>query len=240
MHFYFIRHAQSFNNALWDRTGNSIGRSDDPELTGLGVEQARILAKQIGQAQGKSNSLTLEGWKKNDLQFTHIYSSLMMRAVQTGQEVAKSAGLKLAAWHQIHEGGGIFCEDPKTGVRTGQPGKPRRFFEETFPDLALPPGLDGQGWWNRPHETQEECELRAGVVLDELMKRHGNSQDRVAIISHGGFYNVLMRNLLGIPYETKAWLVMNNCGITRIDFEEDEARVVYTNRLDFMPKRLIS
>ncbi|NJK45922.1 MAG: histidine phosphatase family protein [Pleurocapsa sp. SU_196_0] len=43
MRLYFIRHAQSSNNALWDSTGSENGRSDDPELSDVGVMQARAL-----------------------------------------------------------------------------------------------------------------------------------------------------------------------------------------------------
>ena len=44
MQFYFIRHAQSSNNALYDSTGSWDGRSADPELTEMGWQQARALA----------------------------------------------------------------------------------------------------------------------------------------------------------------------------------------------------
>ena len=45
MQLYFIRHGQSENNALWDRAGPREERCPDPELTDLGHEQARRLAR---------------------------------------------------------------------------------------------------------------------------------------------------------------------------------------------------
>jgi 2,3-bisphosphoglycerate-dependent phosphoglycerate mutase len=45
MQLYFIRHAQSANNALWAGTGSDEGRSHDPELTDTGKKQAGYLAK---------------------------------------------------------------------------------------------------------------------------------------------------------------------------------------------------
>ena len=36
MQFYFIRHGQSTNNALWETTRSNKGRSEDPELSELG------------------------------------------------------------------------------------------------------------------------------------------------------------------------------------------------------------
>ncbi len=40
MQLYIIRHGQSFNNALWDRTGGGNGRLPDPHLTEIGQQQA--------------------------------------------------------------------------------------------------------------------------------------------------------------------------------------------------------
>lgn len=240
MQLYFIRHAQSFNNALWERTGSSNGRSEDPELTETGLKQAKILAKQFAHSTIDQAGSNHDPWEKSKLHLTHLYTSLMIRAVSTGIEVAKRAKLKLTAWPDIHEGGGIFVEDPETGVRVGQTGNGRRFFEENYPELVLPPDLEEGGWWNRPHENMEECEARARKVIDMLLSQHGGSSDRVAMISHGGFYTVFLRVLFQMPEQAAVWFALNNCGITRIDFEEEETRLVYANRLDFMPADLIS
>ncbi|NPV77899.1 MAG: histidine phosphatase family protein [Anaerolineae bacterium] len=240
MQLFFIRHAQSFNNALWERTGSSNGRSEDPELTETGIKQAKILAKQFAHSASDQEGLNHNAWKKEELHLTHLYTSLMIRAVSTGIEVAKCAGLKLMAWPDIHEGGGIFVEDPETGVRVGRAGKRRRFFEENYPELILPPNLEEGGWWNRPHESTEECEARARMVIDTLLSRHGSGSDRVAMISHVGFYNVFLRVLFQIPEQAAVWFALNNCGITRIDFAKGEMGLVYANRLDFMPVDLIS
>ena len=43
MELYMVRHAQSINNALWDRHQSSEGRLPDPGLTELGNEQAARL-----------------------------------------------------------------------------------------------------------------------------------------------------------------------------------------------------
>jgi len=92
MQLYLIRHAQSENNALYERTGDSLGRNMDPELTDLGRSQAQFLARCL--AQGSPN---LDGVDDphNRLGFglTHLYSSLMVRAVATGCIIAHIIGL---------------------------------------------------------------------------------------------------------------------------------------------------
>jgi len=40
MQLYFIRHAQSINNALWQENGHNNGRKADPLITEIGKQQA--------------------------------------------------------------------------------------------------------------------------------------------------------------------------------------------------------
>ena len=74
MRLYFIRHAQSANNALWDSTQSDAGRSDDPRLTPLGLRQASALCDAFARAADP-----LEGHGSPAL--THLYCSPMTRAV---------------------------------------------------------------------------------------------------------------------------------------------------------------
>ena len=80
MRLHFIRHAQSENNALYARTGTWHGREADPELTELGYLQATHLAKFAGEH--------LTG-------ATHIYCSLMVRAIVTANHVADALDMSL-------------------------------------------------------------------------------------------------------------------------------------------------
>ncbi|MCA1554236.1 MAG: histidine phosphatase family protein, partial [Chloroflexi bacterium] len=54
MQLYFIRHAQSLNNHLWDQTGDSTGRSEDPELTPTGWKQAELLAAFVSRSAARA------------------------------------------------------------------------------------------------------------------------------------------------------------------------------------------
>ncbi len=239
MRFYFIRHGQSVNNAIYEATGGSDGRSEDPQLTEIGQEQARLLANFLrakdAQARGSEPAL-----KRDYFGFTHLYTSLTLRAVQTGTAVAEALKIPLVAWSEIHETGGIYLEDPTSGELKGQPGKPRPFFQEHYPQLVLPELLTDEGWWNRPYEVKEERQLRAKNVRQVLLKRHAGTGDRVAIISHGGFYVQLMREIFGVTGE-KIWFFLNNTGITRIDFDPDGVAVlVYHNRTEHLPERLLT
>jgi len=76
--------------------------------------------------------------------------------------------------------------------------------------------------------------------LETLLSKHGGQDDHVAIISHGGFFNVFIGTLLGLPEENPFWFYLNNASISRFDFIHGEVRLTYLNRLDFMPRELIT
>jgi len=241
MQFYFIRHAQSANNALWDATQSSRGRSYDPELTPTGVRQAEYLARFLA----RQSNLSLPAHSRDPknlagFNLSHLYCSLMLRAVQTGSIVAEATGLPLNAWIDAHEEGGLYLDDEETGERLPKPGYTRALFAEHFPLLRLPENFGEEGWWNRPFEELEEREVRAAVFLADLLEKHGGTEDRVAVISHGGFYNLLIDAILKWGSGQNLWFSMNNTAITRIDFSEDEIAVVYMNRTDHLPDELIT
>jgi 2,3-bisphosphoglycerate-dependent phosphoglycerate mutase len=239
MQLYFIRHAQSGNNLLYQETQSSHGRSEDPELTDLGRQQAERLAQFLQQPKPSPT------WDGRDAQnvagfgITHLYTSLMVRAVETGYAVAQALGLPLVAWRDLHEEGGIYMDDGQ-GNRLGRPGKSRSFFAENYPRLVLPDGLDDGGWWNRPYEADEERPERAARLVKELLAQHGRTDDRVAVISHGGFYNHFIAAVLRMPRKTGLWYALNNVALTRIDFFPDWVDLVYHNRLDYLPREMIT
>lgn len=242
MQLYFIRHAQSENNLLWAQTGSTEWRSEDPDITPVGRRQAEALAKFLRGPDHGEETLMVDHDPQNvhGVGLTHLYCSLMVRAVETGRVVAHALDLSLVGWLDIHEVGGIHRRDPETGENVGLPGHGRGFFETHYPDLELPDSVTELGWWNRPFEEHEQRRGRAQQFLDGLDRRHGGSDDRVAVISHGGFYNHVMRCLLRMPEDRSRWFSINNAAITRIDFDADSTWIHYTNRCDFMAGEIIT
>ncbi len=239
MQLYFLRHGQSTNNLLWAESHSNAGRSTDPALTPLGKQQAGLLGQFLSRGQP---ALDVDGRDPQNLEgfgITHIYSSLMLRAVETGTIVARALGLPLHAWEDIHEEGGIYLED-ENGAPIGQPGSTRQFYQENFPDLVLPEKFSEDGWWNRPYETPEMRPERAQRFVRDLLERHGGTQNHVAIVSHGGFYNQLMAALLHLPAGRNTWFSINNCAITHIDLDPDWVNVAYMNRVDFLTDEMIT
>lgn len=240
MQLYFIRHAQSANNLLFDLTGDNKGRSHDPELTGLGLQQIQCVAALMRDGDPLDGKQTQGAQpEKKGFGVTHIYCSLMQRAVQTGNAIAEALDLPLIAWPEVHETGGIYLDDEESGLPIGLAGNPRSFFEQRFPRLVLPDWLDERGWWNRDFEAREERLPRAQRALAQLLERHGGTDDRVAMVSHGGFYNYFATAVMGLESRMNLWLLMNNTGVSRFGFEEKPV-LYYSNRTDHLPRELLT
>ncbi len=238
MQFYFIRHAQSTNDALWNEKHCSDDRCADPELTETGCEQAAHLAAflQTGDPFG--------GHPSDDppagFGLTHLYTSLMVRAVETGWAVSQALQLPLRAWEDAYEEGGIYLENQKDEGCCGQSGKNREYFETHYPGMILPDSLGESGWWaNRPYEEDLAIEERANRFVRTLLETHGTTDDRVAVISHLGFYNHVLSALL-CGESRRVWAVLHHAGVTRIDFNNNLIELVYLNRSDYLPTRLIN
>jgi 2,3-bisphosphoglycerate-dependent phosphoglycerate mutase len=235
MRLYFIRHAQSSNNALFDRTGAEQGRKDDPELSELGVRQAKLLAQHILE--------TSTGLEPGGFGLMHLYASPMVRAAHTASEISGLTGLKLHLWEDWHETGGIWLHN-ETGERIGQTGKNRAYLEQRFAGVHVPESIGDAGWWSRPAEPETEVSTRAKRVWKELLERHGGTSDRVAVVSHGHFYVHVMAAILGLEVGPgRAWLHKHNTAITRIDHLENEhqsTNLVYQNQVSHLPADLIS
>lgn len=255
MQLYLIRHTQSFNNDLYTRTGGSAGRQADPPLTPLGHRQAELLAAFLadtpaGPGEDTTPPVSTYHLRHNRRGFglTHLYCSLMTRAVQTGGYVAAATHLPLVGWPEVHERGGIHLIDEVTGEDVGLPGPGRAWFAAEYPDLVLPDTVDDRGWWNRPPETLVEAVERARLVWSRLLERHGDKDDKVAVITHAGFFQSLMIALLSDDNSLSSSCLgksvmgfgMSNGSVSRFEISDSDIICRYINRVDFLPDELIT
>jgi 2,3-bisphosphoglycerate-dependent phosphoglycerate mutase len=240
MQLYFIRHGQSENNALWGQTQDTKSFLIDPRLTSIGRRQTELLADHLVHTQPESRDGAWDPQNTTRFGITHIYTSLMLRAVETGTILARRLDLPLTAWVDLHERGGLVLDELPDQDPVGYPGQNRDFFEANFPQLVLPDGLGDTGWWGRPWENEVQRKERAVRVVKELQARHANSKDRVVLISHGGFYIHFLAALFGFPDEGGWWFLLNNTAISRIDSFSQEIQLVYHNRVAHLSDDLIT
>lgn len=240
MQLYFIRHAQSSNNALWQATNSDAGRHYDPDITELGRQQTAALAQWLTRTDPTISTDERDTHNRRGFGLTHLYTSLMTRAVITATQVADALDLPLQAWPDLHETGGLYLTDEATGEPVGQAGPNRDDFEQRFPHLVLPDSVGATGWWNRPFETDAERRLRARRLWHDLRARHGQTNDRVALMSHAAFYNYFLMSALDMPERAGYWFVLNNTAISRLDIFDGHVDVVCLNRADHLLPELIT
>ncbi len=227
MLLYYIRHAQSTNNALFNETGARIGRVADPDLSNLGGQQARLLAAYCIKHQ-------------KEFDFTHIYSSLMVRALQTAYPLAEAYHLPLNGQIDLHESGGVYLESETNGELHGQPGGTRIELMNAYPGINLPVEMNSHGWWDKPYETPEDRPIRAQRVLEWLIKTHPGKDERVVFLSHHGFFNHFFWSIMRIDRPQGSWLTINNTGITCFEIGKKDGTSVYINRLDHLSLEMIT
>ncbi len=241
MEVYFIRHGQSENNAIMEGIGRDKylnARETDPDLTSLGEQQAELLGDFLARPIKEEG---FDPQNRGGFGLTHLYCSLMIRAIKTGQAISKKTGLPLVAWPDVHETGGMFDSYMMDGepVFVAKPGPGKSYFRSEFPDLIIPEGLPESGWWNREKEPREKYLERAQSIVDQLVEEHGDTDHRIGIVMHGGIFARILTALFDIQAENY-WFLMNNCGISRVDIHDGHSMLAYMNKVDYLPDHLIT
>jgi broad specificity phosphatase PhoE len=220
MDVLLIRHAESANNALWARDPDAFTseRTHDPPLTDLGFEQADTLARHLAARGARIDRLV---------------ASPMLRAIQTARPVAAALGVPLEIWVEVHERGGIYVGDPRTGEGfVAHPGLSRSAIDELVPGARVPDAVDDEGWWRDGHETDDVFAVRAGDAFARLIDESGRhaEDDVIAVVTHGDFANALLGAAVGAP-AGRVYFNHVNTGLTRLRLRADgRVSLGYVNR----------
>ena len=182
-----VRHGQSQGNAE-RRFG---GHSPTP-LSELGRRQAEATAL----------VLAAEG-------VTAIYSSDLLRAVETAEPLARMTGLEIHRTAALRERSvglmeGLTFEEAAAAHPEEYAALLRRDFEHV---------LAGG-------ESYRQLLDRAAAELDRAVERHRGGT--LALFSHTGTICILALHLMGAldaPHLKPVWLSTNNCGVTRFSIE---------------------
>ena len=249
MQLYLIRHGQSTNNARWETQDGAVAPlSSDPVLTEKGVLQAALLADFLAISKPGEEDFWRDPQNRRGFGLSHIYCSLMQRSIHTGSIIANRLNLPLVGLPDAHEVGGIFLESMVNDVLeiSIEHGVNQEFLTNHYPHLTLAQPIDSKGWWRGGKEDHSLPLKRAQGVLNWIKEHHLGSDDRVAIVTHGGFYNYLLRVMLKISldepdnHKLDYRMIYNNCAISRFDFVDNRILMVYHNRTDFLTDDLVT
>ena len=246
MELYIIRHAQSSNNALLDETG----RVCDPHLTDLGRRQAVRLAHHLanephpeqrrhGRDPEETSVETVRGYG-----IVRLYCSAMRRSLETATAVGSAIGVRPEVWVDLHEAGGIFLDHRDERGVVGYPGITREQIESEFPTAVIGDAVREAGWWDpaRGEEDWPTCQGRAIRVVQGLWKWADDGVGGpIALVSHAGFMEALLKAMLGRLPGANLTIYHLNTAITRLDLEPGgELHVRYLNRVPHLPQELVS
>src|SRR6201989_3048984 len=183
-----IRHGQS--------QGNAEGRFGGHTATPL---------SELGHAQAEATARALATEK-----ITAIYSSDLLRAVQTAEPLARATGLRVDSTSAFRERSvglmeGLTFEEAAAAHPEEYAALLRRDFEHV---------LAGG-------ESYRQLLDRAAASLDRAIEE--NPGGRIAVFSHTGTICILVLHLMGAldaPELKPVWLSSSNCGVTRFAIQK--------------------
>lgn len=229
MELYLVRHAQSYNNWVAD----AKQRQHDPPLTETGERQADLAGQYLAGESAKcpdTRQVPTDGFGLN-----RLYCSAHFRCLKTADHIARHTGLTPEIWVDVHEEMGIYLD----GVDV-LPGMTPAEIKVQFPQVRIPEDMSEDGWWNRPVEEKHEWEARAARVAKVLREEMAHLDERIAVVTHGGFARDLLAALInGGPMGGDSFAVQNT-SLHRIDFSPGGIQVRFLNRLEHLPPHLVT
>jgi len=193
---YLIRHGQSEGNA----EGRAQGWLDSP-LSERGRQQALCLAQRL--------STTAE--------FAALFTSTLMRAVQTAHIIGDRLNCPLNFEDDLRE----YNMGPVTGltfeeIREQFPGR-HQAYERNEP---------------LPHLPGAECELafldRVERCLDRILQQIPDNRSAL-VVSHSGTLNACLRNWLGLPNHNRRPFKFFNASISVVEITSVNKRIIRLN-----------
>ena len=156
----------------------------------------------VGQAQIQA----LGQWMKI-VPFDHIYSSDSLRAKQTAEAITQFSGHELKIDLRLRE--------KNLGVFEGLTSEEAR---ERHPEVFRLFKTAGSKYVIDEGESTQQLQDRALEIVDEIWIKH--PEERVLLVTHGGFIRVVMKHSLGLSLETPTRFLIRNTGVFRLVWED--------------------
>lgn len=202
---YMVRHGETQSNLDRVFQGHL-----DTSLTEQGLKQADAVGSWL-----------------NGVTFDAIYASDLARAADTARAIARNQPV----------GEVILDRDLREmnyGVLQGVP-------IHDFARVLEPYGVAEQ-WGNGAFSAQgiappggeslRQLRNRVTRFVARLDAQHPPEADeRILVVTHGGFLRVMMTVLLGIPTKARHSFVFDNCSVTRLIRDDDLTRLEYHNHV---------
>jgi len=156
----------------------------------------------VGQAQ-----IQALGQRMKNVLFDLIYSSDSLRAIQTAEAITQFSGHELKIDLRLRE--------KNLGVFEGLTSEEAR---ERHPEVFRLFKTAGSKYVIDEGESTQQLQDRALEIVDEIRIKH--PEERVLLVTHGGFIRVVMKHSLGLSLETPTRFLIRNTGVFRLVWED--------------------
>ena len=221
MEFYLIRHGQSVNNASPDTL------EPDPSLTHLGRGQAGCVGKAL-KAKG----------------IHRLYCSPMLRALQTAEIIGRILSLPPHVYVGLHEWDGIWAASVGRYGAT-LPGLTRTQMREICPNVVLPDDVADEGWlfseWRNVELMLQRAFRDSKMFIQQAEAIHGESDERVAVVSHGGFLATMICAFFDLPpNDDPDHFAHRNGAVSKIRKTQETTQLRYLHRISHLPEEMLT
>lgn len=215
MDIYLVRHGESVGNTI---PGYSWC---DPELSERGHVQAKLLAEEL-----------------NGINFTKIFSSPLLRTVQTISYTAKNHPDGPAVIE-------LLPELMEVGTNPDYPGAPRNELFEIYDKLIIRSSSDTtKGSDVLGDEKTPEIRMQRAKRVVKYLKENFSDDDTILISAHGTFNNYLLLAMLDFDYNIGFNFSQHNACISLVRyFVEngiDRTKAVFINNTRHLSKDLLT
>ncbi len=194
MKVYLVRHGET----EWNSMRKLQGQTDIP-LNNYGIELAEITAKAL-----------------DDIDFDYIYSSPLIRAIQTAEILRGDRKLEIHTDDRMKEINFGTCEGDIIPRYTDEPVSPIWKFE--FDTDNYIPAKGG--------ETFGDIYLRSMEFFKECIMPLEGKCENVLMVGHGCFNRTLLNPIMGRPLRNFWEIKLDNCAVSIIEVTDGVAKVI--------------
>lgn len=201
---YFIRHGESESNVT---PGIAAGENFDAPMTDRGHTQAFALGERL---------------KREGVTFDRIYSSTLVRAVQTTEDMLRGMGDGDARFQRVEQ-----------IIERQIPGWRGKLAADVWtPELRFLSAEKGKWFQPADGESERAVERRASNWLEDELIFNPEFQDgahTIAIIAHGITLKTLFHYITGFDTNFIRRTDLHNCSISRFKFGRSGWSIVTIN-----------
>lgn len=197
LELYIIRHGQSMGNAGYGRDDLTLKEANDPYLTEKGIAQAKAAGKYLAQTN-----------------FDAVYSSALLRAVQTANEILKAQPNNKPLFIQP-----LLTE---MGVSEEYEGTGMEEIKQICPSATLAEGLTDNDPLVCCNAGSDEGGLfeRAEKLIEYIRSKYKNGE-KVALVNHAAFMTFLVFKIMGFSKAPVFDIDFDNTNITKVIFYKE-------------------